>query len=152
MWMCPQANAGMRKADIVSRKLYFALNVHSFMVHFVPKKGKKWMQATRHFGEKGRLEAKVSSLRLIGKKKYVMEDLKSFKFPCTSAQLKSGELETMINGLTLIEEMVNSLETNFNNGQTEKELSMDRILKETKKEKKVTMKEWLTEVTWEYKQ
>ncbi|KAI8380135.1 hypothetical protein BD560DRAFT_388662 [Blakeslea trispora] len=95
------------------------------------------------------LEAKVSSLRLIEKKKYVLEDLKSFKFPRTSEQLKSGELESLINGLTLIEEMVNSLETNFNDGQTENESSMDRILEETKKEKKVTMKEWLTEVTWD---
>ncbi|KAI8087603.1 uncharacterized protein B0P05DRAFT_594865 [Gilbertella persicaria] len=95
------------------------------------------------------LEAKVSSLRLIGKKQYVMEDLHSFKFPRTSAQLKSGELESLINGLTLIEELVNSLETKFNDGQTEKESSMDRILKETKKKKKMILKEWLSDVTWD---
>ncbi|CEP19629.1 hypothetical protein [Parasitella parasitica] len=71
------------------------------------------------------LEAKVSSLRLIEKKKYVVEDLKSFRFPQTSEQLKSGELESLINSLTLIEE--------------------------TKKEKKFTMDEWLTEVTWDAK-
>ncbi|KAI9271567.1 hypothetical protein BDA99DRAFT_500416 [Phascolomyces articulosus] len=95
------------------------------------------------------LEAKVSSLRLIGKKKYAMEDLKSFKFPQTSQQLKSGELESLINGLTLIEEMVNSLESKFNDGQTENESSMDRILKETKKKKEIIMKEWLSDVTWD---
>lgn len=43
------------------------------------------------------LEAKVSSLRLIRKKQYAMEDLHSFKFPRTSEQLKSGELESLIN-------------------------------------------------------
>ncbi|CAO3703905.1 unnamed protein product [Rhizopus stolonifer] len=95
------------------------------------------------------LEAKVSSLRLIGKKQYAMEDLHSFKFPRTSAQLKSGELESLINGLTLIEELVNSLETKFNDGQTEKESSMDRILKETKKKKETILKEWLSDVTWD---
>ncbi|KAK4517443.1 uncharacterized protein ATC70_000779 [Mucor velutinosus] len=95
------------------------------------------------------LEAKVSSLRLIEKKKYAMEDLHSFKFPRTSEQLKSGELESLINGLTLIEEMVNSLETKFNDGQTENESSMDRILKETKKKKETIMKEWLSDVTWD---
>ncbi|KAG1308984.1 hypothetical protein G6F64_005653 [Rhizopus arrhizus] len=54
------------------------------------------------------LEAKVSSLRLIAKKKYAMEDLHSFKFPQTSEQLKSGELQTLINGLTLIEIVIYS--------------------------------------------
>lgn len=49
------------------------------------------------------LEAKVSSLHLVGKKRYVMEDLYSFKFPRTSQQIKSGELESLINGLALIE-------------------------------------------------
>ncbi|KAI8968321.1 hypothetical protein BDF20DRAFT_981414 [Mycotypha africana] len=95
------------------------------------------------------LEAKVSSLRLIGKKKYAMEDLYSFKFPRTSQQLKLGALESLINGLTLIEEMVNSLETKFNDGQTENESSMDRILKETKKKKEIIMKKWLSDVTWD---
>ncbi|KAI8881700.1 hypothetical protein K501DRAFT_188403, partial [Backusella circina FSU 941] len=91
------------------------------------------------------LEAKVSSLCLIGKKKYAMEDLHSFKFPRTSEQLKSGELESLINSITLIEEMVNSLETKFNDGQTENESSMDRILKEGKKKKEIIMEEWLSD-------
>lgn len=99
------------------------------------------------------LEAKVPCLRLIGKKKYAMEDLHSFKFPQTAARLKSGELESLINGLALIEvnasarvfnplfiyllfkDMVNSLESKFNDGQNDKDSSMDRILKETNKEK-----------------
>ncbi|KAI8986998.1 hypothetical protein BDB01DRAFT_834087 [Pilobolus umbonatus] len=51
------------------------------------------------------LEVKVPSLRLTGKKQYAMENLQSFKFPRTSAQLKSGELGILINGLTLIEEL-----------------------------------------------
>lgn len=48
------------------------------------------------------LEAKAFALHLI-EKKYVMEGLKTFKFPRTSDQLKPGELESLVHGLTLIE-------------------------------------------------
>lgn len=49
------------------------------------------------------LELEVSLLRLIGEKQYIMEDLLSFKFPHTSAQLKLGMLDSLINGLSSIE-------------------------------------------------
>ncbi|KAI8354653.1 hypothetical protein BD560DRAFT_476335 [Blakeslea trispora] len=91
------------------------------------------------------LEAKASSLRLIGKRQYAMEDLHSFKFPGTLAELKLGELECLIHDLTLNEEIVNSLETKFKDRHTEKESRMDRILKETKKKKGMI----LSDVTWD---
>lgn len=45
--------------------------------------------------------------------------------------------------------MVNSLESKFNDEQTESESSVDGILKEKKKTKEVIIKEWLNDVTWE---
>ncbi|GAA5808890.1 hypothetical protein MFLAVUS_002289 [Mucor flavus] len=50
------------------------------------------------------LEARISSLRLTGKKKYVVEDLYSFNFPRTLGQIKAGDLESLINGFALIED------------------------------------------------
>lgn len=49
------------------------------------------------------LEARISSLRLAGKKLYVVEDLYYFNFPRTLGQIKAGDLESLINGLALIE-------------------------------------------------
>lgn len=45
--------------------------------------------------------------------------------------------------------MVNSLETKFNDGQTDNKSTMDRILNETKKKKEAIMKEWLSDVAWD---
>ena len=49
------------------------------------------------------LEARVSSLRLLGKKIYIIEDVCSFNFPRTLSHIKAGELESLVNGFTLIE-------------------------------------------------
>ncbi|ORE05920.1 hypothetical protein BCV72DRAFT_329989, partial [Rhizopus microsporus var. microsporus] len=54
------------------------------------------------------LEARVSSLRLLGKEYYIVEDLYSFSFPQTLSHIKVGELEALINGFTLIQASTSS--------------------------------------------
>ncbi|KAG0162407.1 hypothetical protein DFQ30_002101, partial [Apophysomyces sp. BC1015] len=95
------------------------------------------------------LEAKVSSLRLVEKKVYLMEDLYSFNFPQTLHQIRTGKLEYLVNGLTLIEKMVNDLERKYNDGQNEGGSSMNRIMNETRRKKKVMMSQWLSEIIWD---
>ncbi|CAO3672780.1 unnamed protein product [Rhizopus stolonifer] len=47
----------------------------------------------------------ISSLQIIDKGVYVLNDIYYFLYPKTIKQLKSGAIDNLINGLTMIEEL-----------------------------------------------
>ncbi|KAG1183310.1 hypothetical protein G6F36_008540 [Rhizopus arrhizus] len=96
------------------------------------------------------LQGRLSALRIKKKKVYVLESICSFRFPNTLPQIKSGDIEQLVNALTITENMIIELERLYNDGQSSNdENAMTRVLNELPRRKKLKLENWVTDVVWD---
>ncbi|KAI8883385.1 hypothetical protein K501DRAFT_285400 [Backusella circina FSU 941] len=93
------------------------------------------------------LNVHVLVLRLGNKGIYVLQEMATFRFPTTTVKIKDN-LKEMIDGLALIETLIDNLKQIYETSQLADEDTMERIVNETRKIKKFNSSSWISEVVW----
>ncbi|KAI8642310.1 hypothetical protein BD408DRAFT_432420 [Parasitella parasitica] len=93
------------------------------------------------------LNVHVLILRLGNKSIYVLQEIATFRFPTTTVKIKDN-LKEMIDGLALIETLIDNLKRIYETSQLADEDTMERIVNETRKIKKFNSSSWISEVVW----
>ncbi|KAG1462818.1 hypothetical protein G6F56_005433 [Rhizopus delemar] len=88
-------------------------------------------------------------MRLKGKKSYVLEEVCAFPFPVSLFGIRSGGIETLINGLSAIECLLLELERIYEEARNYEEDSIERVARGSKRPRKFLSKDWLTDAKME---